>query len=96
MDINGYWFEYPGNDLNILNGNSYTVNVESEYQGQRLWTRSTTTVPQKGFAINSLNYNTLKFAQKKENGDLEVFEINIQGLHTTWRRSDLCRTAMTG
>ena len=78
MDINGYWFEYPGNDLNILNGNSYTVNVESEYQGQRLWTRSTTTVPQKGFAINSLNYNTLKFAQKKENGDLEVFEINIQ------------------
>jgi len=77
-DINGYWFEYPDADLHILNGNAYTINVESEYQGQRLWTRSTTTVPQQGFAIKSLNYNTLKFAQKKENGDLDVFEVNIQ------------------
>lgn len=77
-DINGYWFEYPGNDLQIRSGNSYTLNVESEYAGERLWTRSTTTVPQQGFAINSLNFNSLKFAQEKENGDLEVFEVNIQ------------------
>ena len=77
-DINGYWFEYQGSDLQIRHGNSYTINVESEYAGERLWTRSTTTVPQEGFAINSLNYNSLKFAQEKENGDLEVFEVNIQ------------------
>jgi len=78
MDINGYWFEYPEDDLQIISGNSYTINVESDYLGKQLWTRSTTTVPVEGFAINSLNYNSLKFAQENESGDLEFFEVNIQ------------------
>lgn len=78
QDINGYWFEYPGDDLQILHGNSYTLNVESEYGGQNLWTRSTTTIPRPGFEIKSLNYNSLKFAQEKSNGDLEVFEVSIE------------------
>jgi Domain of unknown function (DUF4249) len=78
QDINGYWFGYKGNDLHIGYGNTYSINVESEYAGKQLWTSSSTTVPDKGFAINSLNYNALKFAQKKDNGDLEVFEVYIE------------------
>lgn len=77
-DINGYWFEYNGNDLQIMYNNSYTINVNSEYEGKSMWTSSTTTVPPAGFKISSVNYSTLKFAQKKDNGDLEVFEVNIQ------------------
>lgn len=78
LDINGYWFEYNGNDLSIGYNKSYTLEVQSEYENKILWTRSTTTVPQKGFAIKSVNYDSLKFAQEKENGDLEDFEITIQ------------------
>lgn len=77
-DINGYWFEYNGDDLIIEHNKSYTLYAESEYNNKLLWCSSTTTVPQAGFSIEDVNYNSLKFAQEKQNGDLEVFEVTIK------------------
>jgi hypothetical protein len=78
LDLEEFYYEYTGNDLTIEYGKSYTLEVNTTIDGKNLWTRSTTTVPQQGFKINSLNYDSLKFAQEKENGDLQLFEVTLQ------------------
>ncbi len=78
LDINGYYFEYTGNDLEIENKKSYTLKVETEIDGKNLWTKSTTTVPPAGFKINSVNFDSLRFAQAGQNGAFELFELSIQ------------------
>lgn len=78
IDFEEFYYEYNGTDLVIEHGKSYTLEVTTTIDGENLWTRSTTTVPEAGFKINSVNFNALKFAQEKGNGELEVFEVAIQ------------------
>lgn len=78
VDLEDFYWQYNGNDLSIEYANSYTLEVNAQIDGVQLWTRSTTTVPQQGFEINSLNFTSLEFAQKKENGDFEFFEVSLQ------------------
>ena len=77
-DINGYYFEYTGNDLQIEYEKSYTLEVNTEIDGEKLWTKSTTTVPPQGFKIKALNFDSLQFAQQGNNGNLEFFELIIE------------------
>jgi len=73
-----FYYEYTADDLVIEYGKSYTLEINTIIDGKQLWTRSTTTVPKAGFQINGVNFNSLEFAQKKENGDLEIFEVTIE------------------
>ncbi|MCB0284341.1 MAG: DUF4249 family protein [Calditrichae bacterium] len=78
LDINGYYFKYDGEDLMIENDKSYSLEVNMEVDGRQLWTKSTTTVPPKGFSIKDINFDELQFAGLKDNGDYELFELTIQ------------------
>ena len=78
IDFEEFYWEYNGGNLSIEYGHSYTLTVNAEIEGQQLRTQSTTSVPQQGFVINSLNFSSLEFAQKKENGDFEFFEVSLQ------------------
>lgn len=78
VDLEEFYWYYNGDSLTIEYGNRYTLEVNAEIDGETLWTRSTTTVPEQGFEIQSLNFSTMEFAQKKENGDFELFEVTLQ------------------
>jgi len=77
LELDGYYYEYPGTELTIRSGASYTLNVQTEIDGVPIQARSTTTVPQTGFHIQSINYDTLRYRQT-ENGKSVHFVLDIQ------------------
>ncbi len=71
------YFYYPGNDLTIVSGNRYTLHVSATVEGKVLSASSTTTVPEPGFAITSVNFDSLKYRQKSDDGVTLEFSMMI-------------------
>jgi len=78
FDFENYTYGYQGNDLRIEHGKTYTLDVQTVIDGQVLEARSSTTVPEVGFRINSINHSSLQFAQTDEDGETMIFEMEIQ------------------
>jgi len=72
------YFQYPGSDLIIDYGKSYRLDVSATVEGKNLQASSTTTVPNSGLKIVSLNYDTLKYYQRDANDDIINFNIGIE------------------
>ena len=58
------YYEYTGTDLVIRPGGTYTLEVSAEVDGEELSARATTTVPQVGFEIVSVNRDTLAYRER--------------------------------
>ena len=78
FDFDSNYFEYQGDDLIIECGKSYTLEVTATIDGQQRYTRATTTVPQEGFRIVQVNYDSLVYRQRGENGEVLTFELIIE------------------
>lgn len=73
---NYYWFS-DSDELIIDYGKSYTLDVSTRIDGKQLSANATTTVPQQGFRITQINYDSLSYRQRDENGNIKGFEIFI-------------------
>lgn len=74
-----FGFEYCGDDLKIVKGNSYKLSVSAEIDGQALSASSVTTCPSNGFKINrdkSL-LGAMSYRETDSNGELKNFAINF-------------------
>ena len=69
-------FQYDGNDLTIEFGGTYTLEVSAELEGQTLFARATTTVPEAGFRILGLSHERLAYRPKGPDG--EVVDVKLQ------------------
>jgi hypothetical protein len=67
-DWNDYYWTYNGSDFVTENGNSYKLDVWSVIDGRQLHASSITTVPEKGFEILSINYNSLRYRENGKDG----------------------------
>ena len=76
--FSGVRFDYAGDDWLVDYGKTYTIDVRAAIDGRDLHAHSTTTVPQRGFEIASVNYERLSYRPHDENGDLITFEITIE------------------
>ncbi len=65
-------YEYPYDDLKILYGNSYKLEVNAEFDGYQLYASAVTTVPEKGLQIlaDSSIYGRMYYREKDEKGRL--------------------------
>ncbi len=72
-------FEYPGNDLLIEHGKSYTLDVSATVEGQALHTRSTTTVPQPGLGIDptASMLENMTYRERDADGNLKNFKVVV-------------------
>lgn len=72
-----FFYEYKGSDLIIQQGKKYRLEVETEIEGEKIWTKSTTEVPLKGLKILRQNADSLKFIQKDAQGEIINLELTI-------------------
>lgn len=77
-DWKDLYYYYPGTDLRIVAGKTYTLQVKTRIDGRDIQARSTTIVPQKGFHIISQNYDTLFYRQRNADDDLQLFQFEIE------------------
>ena len=75
--LENYYYEYNGSDLIIDYGKSYTLEVRTTDNGNELYTKSTTTIPEEGFYIQNINFDNLLYRARDENDDLINFQITI-------------------
>ena len=71
-------YEYPGDDLTIEHGNSYTLEVRATLEGEQLFARATTTVPAAGFRIAAAPPSESTYRQRDAHGDLINLELTIE------------------
>jgi len=73
-------YEYPGSDLTVEHGRSYTLEVSATVDGQELFARSTTTVPNAGFRIleSESTLGSMRYRERDANGRLINFEIAFE------------------
>ena len=66
------WFEYNGNDLNIVSGKSYRLDVTATVDGRQLQASSVTTIPEEGMKIdrNASVFGNLTYRQMGADGKL--------------------------
>ena len=69
-----YW-RYEGKDFTIQPGNMYQLNVSTIIDDERITANAQTTVPEKGFSIETINQTELKYRAKNESGELVNFSI---------------------
>jgi hypothetical protein len=72
------YFKYLGSDLIIDYGKSYRLDVAATIEGKKLRASSTTTVPNPGLEIVSLNHDTLSYYQRDTNGNIINFNIGFE------------------
>ena len=77
-NFDDYCWEYNYDDLKIECGKSYRLDVSAFFEGRRYVASSTTTVPQEGFNIVDVNYDSMTYRQKDANDNIERFSIAIQ------------------
>lgn len=72
-------YEYAADDLTIEYGGTYTLEVSATVDGQTLFARSTTTVPQAGFEIleSKSKLDSMRFRQRDANLELERFAVTF-------------------
>jgi len=80
FDTDNLVYIYPGSDLIIDYGRSYTLEVTATVEGQELFARSTTTVPVPGFRIleSESTLGSMRYRERDETGRLINFEIAFE------------------
>lgn len=73
-------YAYPGSDLTIEHGRSYTLEVTASVEGEALFARSTTTVPNAGFRVlqSESTLGSLRYRQRDATGRVINFEIAFE------------------
>ena len=69
------YFEYIGTELQIDYGKSYRLDARATIDGLDLETSATTTVPNAGLNIVTSNFDSLKYYQRDDAGNLLNFDI---------------------
>lgn len=77
FDPSSMSFDYSGQDLIIHSGRSYRLNVSARVNGKSLFASSTTLVPRPGLRITGINYPSLKYREKSQDGTLKKFGISF-------------------
>jgi len=70
-------FEYPGSDLQIGYGKTYTLNVKAVIDNKNLEARSTTTVPLAGLKAEKTNLGAMAYREKDESGNVKKFNLKF-------------------
>ena len=77
-DFHTTYYEYPGNDLTILPGGTYRLEVSARIDGVSLSTRATTTVPAAGFRIAGISHDRLPYRPRTEDGEFIDVKVQIE------------------
>ena len=73
------YFAYEGvAELTIRHGASYSIEVSALVEGEELFARATTTVPERGFRIDDLSHERFRYRERGADGEVIVPEIAIQ------------------
>jgi len=75
--INRAYYRYANDDWRIAASKTYTLEVRATVEGKALFARSTTTVPQTGFKVAQVNYDSLKYRQRDAQGEVMSFQLTI-------------------
>ena len=76
--LNQAHYGYTGNDLVVEHGKTYALEVRAVIEGKTLHTRAKTTVPQAGFRIAGINYDSLRYRQQGANGEVLHFQLSLE------------------
>ena len=71
-------FRYLGDDLRIVHGGTYSLEVRAEVDGQALEATATTTVPQEGFRIAGLSHERLGYRPEGDDGQIVDIKMSIE------------------
>lgn len=74
---NYYWY-YDGNDFIIKPGKRYKLEVSAVIDNKPLTAYAETTVPNPGCEITKVNYDTLRYREKDDNGNLKYFRVDFE------------------
>jgi len=78
-DFDTSYFAYQGNgDLTIRHGARYTLEVSAEVEGQELFARATTTVPEPGFRIADLSHDRFHYRERGPDDEVIAPHLTIQ------------------
>ena len=76
--LNQAHYRYNGNDLVVAHGKTYALEVQAVVEGKSLYTRARTTVPNAGFRIARLNYDSLQYRQRDGAGEVAHFQLTLE------------------
>lgn len=76
-NLENYYWEYNGIDLDIQFGQRYQLDVSATIEAEELQASAITKVPERGFEIVSINHTELRYRESDENNQPINFELTI-------------------
>lgn len=77
-DLHSIYYEYTGNDLTIVPGGTYTLEVSATVDERSLSTRATTTVPQAGFRIIDISHDSTSYRPRGDDGEFIDVKVRLE------------------
>ena len=78
VSLNDRFYEYPGTDLEIEHGATYSLEVSARIDGQDLFARATTTVPERGFRIVDIAPQRLAYRERGADGQVRDVKLRLE------------------
>lgn len=78
VSLNDRFYEYPGTDLEIGHGATYSLEVSARIDGRDLFARATTTVPERGFRIVGIAPQRLAYRERGADGQVRDVKVQIE------------------
>jgi hypothetical protein len=79
FDFQKSFFAYQGEEnLTIRHGADYTLEVSAEMEGQELFARATTTVPERGFRIAAVSHERFRYRERGTDDEVITPELTIE------------------
>ena len=72
------YYQYIGDDLTIVAGGTYRLEVSAEIDGKQLSTRASTTVPAGGFRIAGISHDNLPYRPRGDDGEFVDVKVQIE------------------
>jgi len=78
QDLSMAYYQYIGDDLTIVAGGTYRLEVSAEIDGKQLSTRASTTVPAGGFRIAGISHDNLPYRPRGDDGEFVDVKVQIE------------------
>lgn len=78
LSLDGRGWGYPGTDLAVDYGGTYSLEVAARVDGQDLFARATTTVPDRGFRIVAISPERVGYRERDAGGQVRDVTVAIE------------------
>lgn len=77
-DLHSIYHEYTGDDLTIVPGGTYTLEISATVDNRALSTQATTTVPSAGFGIIDISHDSISYRPRGDDGEFVNVKVRLQ------------------